>query len=110
MDGFDTISGIGRYLEDEFSMEQEEVSEMIEMLIEGLETQIAELETAVANSDLKSIKEIGHTIKGSAGNIGALHISALGKRFELFDVNTNLEESAAIIAEIKEALSLLRSP
>ena len=109
MEEFDTKSGISRYLEDEFSMDQEEISEMIEMLLEGLESQIGELETAVANSDLQSIKEIGHTIKGSAGNVGALHLSALGKRFESFDVNTNLEEAAAIITEIKESMSQLRS-
>ena len=109
MEEFDTISGVSRYLEDEFSMDQEEVAEMIGMLLEGLETQISELETAVADSDQQSIKEIGHSIKGSAANIGAMHLSELGKRFESPDINTNPEECSAIIAEIKESLSILRS-
>ena len=109
MEEFDTISGISRYLEDEFSMDQEEVTEMIGMLLESIETQISEIETAVANSDLQAIKEIGHTIKGSAGNIGALHLSDLGKRLEESALDTTLGECSVIISEIKDSLSLLRS-
>ena len=101
---FDTIIQIRKYLEEEFAMDNEEIDEMIEILLDSIQRQISELESAISSCDLSKVGGIGHAIKGAAANIGAIYISNIGKNLEM---NSDPVKCAEMTEKLQEAITIL---
>lgn len=56
---------------------------MLSAFVAGHEGEVQQLAIAASTADLASIKEISHSLKGSAGNIGASRLSDLALAIEL---------------------------
>jgi HPt (histidine-containing phosphotransfer) domain-containing protein len=109
MADFDTIDKIQTYLEDEFAMDQEEIDEMVEILLESIQEQIAELKTAIQSGNTEDISKIGHAVKGAASNIGAVYISEIGKNFENPEINSDSGKCTEEVEKLQEAINLLKN-
>lgn len=58
------------------------VNKLIKLFIEGANKNLSALRKAVAEDDPAAIKREAHSIKGSAGNIGARQMAALSRELE----------------------------
>jgi CheY-like chemotaxis protein len=56
---------------------EEVFAETIEAFLQHTSTQLAALREAIAQNDATAVSHVAHTLKGSSGNIGATHLSAL---------------------------------
>jgi len=74
------------------------VNRLINLFIEGADKNLSLLKTSVANGNIEEIKREAHSIKGSAGNIGARQMAALC---------LELEQKAHIGAEAEVLVSQL---
>ncbi len=76
------------------------VTNLIDLFIEDAGLRMKILKTAVSTQDKAKIKEQAHAFKGSAENIGAFKLAALGK---LVEENLNDIEQARIIVDEMES-------
>jgi histidine phosphotransfer protein HptB len=81
------INQIKSYLFNQFSLSEEQVSEMLPSFISSLSGHMTSLEKAFATGDLEALGKSGHTIKGAFLNLGladcaeiALQIEHKGKK------------------------------
>ncbi len=87
--------------------------EMVELFLRTLAERRAELGVAVAAHDLAEVRRLGHALKGMAGAVGAVRLSAAGGALQdadagdlsalLVDLDT---EAASAIAGVGAAWSL----
>lgn len=105
----DKISDMKQYLTDEFSMEPDEVIEMLDIFFESMEELNAAAESQLAESAIDKLGATGHAIKGSSANINATGISALGLKLENAGKNNNPEECREAVEALKNATALLKS-
>lgn len=87
------------------------VNKLIKLFIEGANKNLSALRKAVAEDDPAAIKREAHSIKGSAGNIGARQMAALSKELEQ---KAHLNAEAKILTsqlecEFKKVVKVLES-
>lgn len=58
------------------------VLELIEMFLLDAPTRMKEIETSLANGDIKTLERAAHTLKSSCANIGAVKLSGICKEME----------------------------
>jgi HPt (histidine-containing phosphotransfer) domain-containing protein len=73
--------------------------ELIEIFLQDTPTRLKELDAALAASDAATVTRAAHSIKGSAGNFGAMRLSELAHRIELLGKAANLP--AVDVTELK---------
>ena len=79
----------------------EVVSSMIEAFLEDTPVYLQSLKTAMAEGDAKHVRELAHTIKGSAANFGAIKVVEVSRELEEVGAEDRLKDGGA------ELLSLL---
>lgn len=84
------------------------LQELIDIYIDDFMEKYAQLEQAIAQGDFENIKEIGHSLKGSSGNLSlnGLHETAYG--IELSGKEYNLEQAKLLFARLKEEFIRLK--
>ena len=103
----DSIGAVKKYISDEFGFESDEVDEMAELFVESMNDLLAEAESQIAESALDKLQATGHSIKGSALNVGAKNIAELGIRLEGAGKENNIDACHEIISELKRTLGEL---
>ncbi len=85
------------------------LQELIDIYIEDFMEKYVQLEQAVARSDFDNIKEIGHSLKGSSGNLSlnGLHETAYG--IELSGREKNLEQAKLLFFRLKVEFMKLKN-
>jgi len=88
------------------------VNELIDLFLEELTSRLADLRNAVACSDIEAAGRAAHTLKGSAGNVGAMVLMEIAGQIEkqaqerqpnnLGSLISRLEEEAARVAPALE--------
>src|SRR5262249_54556393 len=58
------------------------IADLLEMFLETLPTQLADVKTALSTRELDAIRRSAHTLKGSAGNLSAIGIVAAARAVE----------------------------
>lgn len=102
-----TLSDIKKYLADEFAMEEEEVTEMVELFLESITSSVESAKKEVDNSDATLLANLGHTIKGSAANINALYFSELGLELETAAKNCDISLCSNIVTKLNDAIEVV---
>jgi HPt (histidine-containing phosphotransfer) domain-containing protein len=105
----DTLSNIKKYLADEFAMEEDEVTEMVELFLESVVTSGEKAKNEVANGNATQLANIGHTIKGSAANINALYFSELGLDIETAAKNDDISLCNNIITKLNDSIATVKT-
>ena len=107
--GTDKLSDLRRYLAREFDMEADDVSEMLDIFFDSMGSLLNHSGYLLNSMDFTQVKTIGHTIKGSAGNIGAKNIAAMGRALENAAKTGNISECGKIVALLKGSIDNLYS-
>jgi CheY-like chemotaxis protein len=76
------------------------LKQLIEMFVEGVPGRIAAIAKAYSEGDLKTLNNEAHSLKSSAANLGAHHVSALCLKLE----HAKTPEAAAALADIPAQL------
>ena len=106
----DTIlAEIKTYLMDEFSMDSEGVIDMTALFLESLTDAAGKAEEALALGDFAGLAAVGHSIKGSAANIGANAVSAIGAALDAAAKAENAALCAEKVAELAAARDSLNA-
>lgn len=102
------INQIKSYLFNQFSLSEEQVSEMLPSFIATLSGHMASLEKAFASGNLEVLGKTGHTIKGAFLNLGladcaeiALQIERRGKEG---DMSTDY---ARLVADLRKKVNMI---
>lgn len=84
------------------------LQELLDIYIEDFVEKFVQLEQAIAQSDFNNIKEIGHSLKGSSGNLSlnGLHETAYG--IELSGGESNIEQAKLLFIRLKEEFKKLK--
>jgi HPt (histidine-containing phosphotransfer) domain-containing protein len=93
-------------------MPQARVREIYAAVTSDLFKRVGTLEVAIERRDVRLIRSIGHAIKGGCGMAGALQAARLGALLEAASLTPNgnhLDNSAALLRDLRTALSNLES-
>jgi two-component system, sensor histidine kinase and response regulator len=70
--------------------------------------EISQLEIALAAGDIETLREVGHSLKGSGGNVGALKLCAEAEKLgSLIRSGADKEEIEACVQSLKTELALI---
>ena len=69
-------------LEEAFEDDRAGIAELLEMALDTGTKHRRSMEDALATGDAAALAKAAHGIKGSAGNIGAVHVAALATELE----------------------------
>ena len=78
------------------------LQELLDIYIEDFLEKYVLLEQAIAEGDFNNIKEIGHSLKGSSGNLSLtfLHETAFG--IEISGKENNIEKARLLFMKLRE--------
>jgi HPt (histidine-containing phosphotransfer) domain-containing protein len=82
--------------------------ELLDIYVEDFIEKYPQLEQAISQGDFNSIKEIGHSLKGSSGNLSltGLHETAYG--IELSGKENDIEQAQLHFIRLKEEFKRLK--
>ena len=94
--------------------DEELIKEVAEIFLKDSTERLEILSQAVKAHDAGEIKFYAHSIKGSAGNVGAVRLSHLASRLELMNLEDNFSDAEEllrnIIMEFNKLQSLISNP
>ncbi len=76
------IQHIKAYLAEQFNLPDDQVEMLLPSFIATLGTHMQNLESALAENNLASIGEVGHTIKGAFLNLGLQECASIALQIE----------------------------
>ncbi len=76
---------------------------MIEAFLEDTPVYLQSLQHAILDGDVKKVRELAHTVKGSASNFGARRVSEIAKILEEKGATDDLEGADNLHKQLKEA-------
>jgi len=94
-------------LEEDFGDDMDTIHQLINLFVATAEKNIEELSTAVSDRDPSRVKNIAHTIKGSALNIGAVSLPEACLRLEQLCAGGDLSNADILLKVIKTELARL---
>jgi CheY-like chemotaxis protein/HPt (histidine-containing phosphotransfer) domain-containing protein len=60
-----------------------EARELVDVFLESCTTRLEEIEKAIDRGDVRAIGDLGHAIRGAAGNLGAVELATRATEFEV---------------------------
>ncbi len=81
---------------------------IVKIFLDEAPTRIAELKQALESSDCEKICYLAHTIKGSAGNLSALHLQKQAALMEAAAKNENMEQVSILMPALQQAIEQLK--
>ncbi|MCP4155761.1 MAG: response regulator [bacterium] len=100
---FDRAGLLERLMDDE-----ELVMEIVSEFIKEFNERFAEMEKALENQDNTVLRNQGHTIKGTAGNIGAASLQKVAARIEAVSGAGDIVSATALLGQLKEQFELFK--
>ena len=82
----------------------EEYMELIELFIETGSKDLAELENAAEEKNIKAVIERSHSIKGASGNLGLVEVYEVSKEIENMAINNSIDSIEDRILQIKQLM------
>ncbi|HSH59402.1 MAG TPA: response regulator [Acidimicrobiales bacterium] len=80
---------------------QDLLPELTELFARDTPSQLAALERALAEGDASTLGQVAHTLKGTAGGLGATDAMTVCGRMEALAANGELERAATLLAEVR---------
>lgn len=79
----------------------EQHSAIIESFLKFSAGALADIESAIANSDAKSIKDVAHSLKSSSLQLGATKLGHLARDLEAACQASNMDSAQSIVLQIR---------
>lgn len=92
----------------EFKGRQDLVIEVVSEFLDGIDDEIMQMETSIANGDSEALRRQAHAIKGGSSNIHACGVASTVKRVEALAAEANLIEAGAALLEMKQDVAVLK--
>ena len=86
-----------------------ELRQIVEMFIDGLETELGKVAQAVAQADFDALSRLAHSLKGSGGSMGFDSFRLEALELEKAALSRQLEQVRESFAEIQRLSELLSS-
>jgi HPt (histidine-containing phosphotransfer) domain-containing protein len=83
-------------------LDEAEYIELLHLFVETAGAQLRQLQVALAAGDMEQIRQIAHTLKGSAGNMGLMDMHEAALRIEKDVAGRQIEalpQQAGVLAE-----------
>ncbi|TNE76078.1 MAG: EAL domain-containing protein, partial [Gammaproteobacteria bacterium] len=80
---------------------------MIDAFLEDTPVYLQSLQHAILDGDAKKVRELAHTVKGSASNFGAKRVADIAKTLEEKGATDELDGSENLHKQLKEAYAVL---
>jgi PAS domain S-box-containing protein len=77
------------------------VTELIDIFLDEIPSQIAAIHQAIAQGDTSVLHRIAHTMKSSSAQVGAVHFSSLWKQLEYLGKSGRVEGAAELVTHIE---------
>ncbi len=88
-------------LGENLGLEEDEYRELVELFVMTGSVDFEKIQSGMANSDADQVMRSAHTIKGAAGNLGLMEVSAVAKTIEENANNNQLEGLESALAALK---------
>ena len=85
------------------------VREVIAVFQSDTEKRIGRIRTAIAAADAPQVRAEAHAIKGSAGQVGAMHVSSICRQIEAAAVKQDLTTAEGLLPELDAAFATVRA-
>ncbi len=85
------------------------LEELIELFLEEVPAELAALREATEGGDARTVERVAHTLKGSAGNMGAVGMAKICADLETAGVSGLLDLLDAEFLRVRQALLTVRS-
>jgi HPt (histidine-containing phosphotransfer) domain-containing protein len=95
-------------LVDIYGTDREAISEIFGLFVRMTGPQLETLRHAVQERDMETVLTVAHTLKGSAGNMGAEELAELLQKTEEAVKATDWAQALSLHAQIMEAFSSVR--
>ena len=96
-----------RELARSLELEEEELSELLDLFLKTTSSELIELQRALKEKDAQAAERMAHSMKGAAGSLGLQEIHETAKRIETAARTNRLEEIEADLRIIKEKLEMI---
>jgi len=96
-----------RELARSLELEEEELSELLDLFLKTTSSELIEFQSALKEKDAQAAERMAHFIKGAAGILGLLEIHDAAKRIEMAARMNRLEEMEADLQIIKKKLETI---
>ena len=80
-------------------------SDIVQRFVAGLDERLDEIELTIRDGDFKQLADLGHWLKGAAGNCGFAQMSAAGIQLEDAARNTDQKSSTLVLLELRDMKS-----
>ncbi len=84
------------------------VGKMIDLLLTNAPQRLEKAMTAARNKDWRAVEEAVHSLKSSAGNVGAVHLQELAARIEVMVENSQCAEAESLLNELAKVWELVK--
>jgi two-component system, sensor histidine kinase and response regulator len=88
--------------------DQELLAELAELFLEDVPPQLEVLREAIEGGDAPSVERVGHTLKGSCGNMGALRMGTLCAELEEIGHSGELERAPVLFERLEAEFGRVR--
>ena len=105
----DSLSSISSYLWEEFELDAEDISDMIDEFLKNLGDLGKESSELLAAGNFQGLRRNGHSIKGLSANIGAACVSALGKALEERALAGDIKGCEELLASMSRKYEALKA-
>jgi CheY-like chemotaxis protein len=83
-------------------------AELVDTFLTDLEERLQALSAAATAGDAERVRSVGHTLKGSAGNLGATRLSALAGQMEAAGRAGAMAEIASLLSQLESEARRVR--
>lgn len=90
-------------------LDEDEYRELIDLFVMSGNSDFESLQAALAAGDAETVMRRAHTIKGAAGNLGLMDVSAVAKVIEERAMKNNLADLGKTVEMLKSQLEIIQS-
>lgn len=90
-------------------LDEDEYKELVDLFVMTGGSDFETLQSALAEGDADTVMRSAHTIKGAAGNLGLMDVSAVAKVIEYRAMKNNLTDLAQTVETLKSQLDIIQS-
>ncbi len=84
------------------------LTELVDLFLEDAEPRLSTLREAIASGDAEGVERAAHTLKGSAGNMGARRMSMIAASLQDAGTSGDLSGAATLVEDLETEYSRVK--
>ncbi len=87
-------------LQERLMGDKELIVEVLKVFLDDAPKQLADMKDALPEKNMEKLRDAAHSLKGSAGNIGAERLHSVARQIEKTSGNGDAQKTGALLAEL----------